>query len=213
MDFPPPTAKQAKTIWAAATLLAVSVLVTLIVGFIWGIGFVLQVLSPVLWPLAIAAALAYLLDPVVDFIAHRKVSRFRATMLVFAFAVAALIAVVGLILPQAVREAQQFAQSVPDYKERIEKKIDSWMERPPALLSRLLDIGRPESDWIDRLLRREPKPEEGETSEQDTAEESDIEAGETIRDVPEEITDADGTESPSAEGYAATTGGGLGWSV
>ena len=82
MTFPPPSPKQARLIWFALSALAIAVLVTLLVALIWGLGHVLQLLSPVLWPLAVAGAIAYLLDPVVDFIQRRGVPRTRAILCV-----------------------------------------------------------------------------------------------------------------------------------
>jgi len=46
MDLPPPTEKQARLIWLALTGLALAVIVALVVGAVWGLGRVLNVLSP-----------------------------------------------------------------------------------------------------------------------------------------------------------------------
>ena len=86
MNLPPPTERQARVIWCAVTALAVAVIAGLLCLLIWGLGRVLHVLSPVLWPLAVAAVLACLLDPVVDFLERRRVPRTRAILLVFAVA-------------------------------------------------------------------------------------------------------------------------------
>ena len=75
MTFPPPTERQARLIWLAMSGLAVALLAALAVGFIWGLGQVLRILAPVLWPLAVAGVLAYLLDPLVDLFEHRGASR------------------------------------------------------------------------------------------------------------------------------------------
>ena len=45
MSLPPPTPKQAQTIWLALTGLAVATLVLLVVALIWGLGKVLQILN------------------------------------------------------------------------------------------------------------------------------------------------------------------------
>ena len=79
MNFPPPTGQQARLIWAALTGLAAAVIVALIVGLVWGLGRVLNELSPVLWPIAVAGVLAYLLDPVVDL--DRKSTRLNSSHL------------------------------------------------------------------------------------------------------------------------------------
>ncbi|MGA2436320.1 MAG: hypothetical protein ABSG25_13670, partial [Bryobacteraceae bacterium] len=78
MSFPPPTEKQARLIWLALSGLAIATLVALVAALIWGLGYALRLLSPVLWPLAIAGVIAYLLDPVVDFFERRGLSRPRA---------------------------------------------------------------------------------------------------------------------------------------
>ena len=80
MPFPPPTEKQARVIWLALTGLAVATLVALVAGIVWGLGHLLQVFSPVLWPLAIAGVLACLLDPVVDRFEKRGLSRATAIL-------------------------------------------------------------------------------------------------------------------------------------
>ena len=94
--------------------MAIAVLLGLIVCAVWGVGQILNVMSPVLWPLALAGVLAYLLDPVVDFIERRGVARARAISLVF---VSALVLVAGLfasVVPQLYRETRQFAERVPE---------------------------------------------------------------------------------------------------
>ena len=49
-----PTERQARTMWFALTGVAVATVVGLAVALIWGLGKFLNVLNPVLWPLALA---------------------------------------------------------------------------------------------------------------------------------------------------------------
>src|SRR5579863_6105826 len=86
MSFPPPTQRQSRLIWLALSGLAIAVLVGLAAALVWGLGKIVEILSPVLWPLAIGGVLAYLLDPVVDFLEHKSVPRTRAIILVFGVA-------------------------------------------------------------------------------------------------------------------------------
>jgi len=86
--LPSPTPKQARAIWFALTGLAVAAVIALIVAGVWGLGRVLDLLSPVLWPLAIAAVFACLLSPLVDFFERKKIPRARAIILVFVMAFA-----------------------------------------------------------------------------------------------------------------------------
>src|SRR4030095_8374965 len=120
MSFPPPTQGQARIIWAAVTGVAIAVILALIVGCVWSIGEILQILGPVLWPLAVAGVLAYLLDPVVDYIERKRVPRTRAILCVFALAVVILITLIGSVLPQLVSETRELAQRIPGYAQDLQ---------------------------------------------------------------------------------------------
>jgi predicted PurR-regulated permease PerM len=126
--------------WLALSGLAAAVVLALAAGLIWGLGKVLQLLGPVLWPLAVAGAIAYLLDPVVDFIERRGVPRTRAIICVFALAAAIVIGLFGSVVPQVVREVRQLAEKIPLYSARLQEKMQRWVDRPPPLLLRLLNL-------------------------------------------------------------------------
>ena len=139
MSLPPPTEGQARLIWLALTGLAIAVLVALAAALVWGLGCVLAILSPVLWPVAVAGVIAYLLDPVVDFIERKGESRVRAIVCVFALALVTVAALFGSVVPQLISEAQQLIITVPAYAVRVEKRVQTWVNHPPALLRRLLE--------------------------------------------------------------------------
>ncbi len=138
MNFPGPTPKQARTIWFAVTALSVALTLVIVAAVLWGIGHITRVLSPVLWPLAVAGVFAYLLDPVVDWLVSRRVPRLRAIFCVFALALLFVIGVLGSIIPRAVLEARDLAGRVPTYVERLQQKTEDWINHPPAPLVRLL---------------------------------------------------------------------------
>jgi predicted PurR-regulated permease PerM len=144
MSFPPPTPGQARILWAALTGLAIAVIVGLIVGGVWGAGQILQILGPVLWPLAVAGVLAYLLDPVVDYVERKGVSRTRAIVSVFALAIVLLVGLVGSVLPQLITETRELAQRVPDYASKLQHRVEGWVSHPP--------------DFLQKLLSRHPQP-------------------------------------------------------
>src|SRR5262245_8316449 len=102
MNFPPPTEKQARIVWISLTALAIAVLVATRCLFVWGLGQVLHVLSPVLWPLAIAGILAYLLDPVVDFFERKKIPRGRSIIIVFGLCTVLLVGLVASLVPRVI---------------------------------------------------------------------------------------------------------------
>ncbi|MGA2247376.1 MAG: AI-2E family transporter [Verrucomicrobiota bacterium] len=134
MPLTSPTGQQSRIIWFALTGLAVAAVVALIAAGIWGLGKILNLLSPVLWPLAIAAVVACLLAPVVEVLEARKVRRGEAILLVFVFALAVVVAVFASVIPQVVEEAEQLAAKVPEYSERLRDRINQFIAQPPAFL-------------------------------------------------------------------------------
>lgn len=138
MNFPPPTRRQADLIWLALTGLAIAALVGLVAGLIWSLGQVLRILGPVLWPLAVAGVVAYLLDPVVDWFESRGLPRARAIVCVFALALAIVALVFGSVVPQIINETRQLAKSVPGYARRVETKVQGWVDNPPPIVRRIL---------------------------------------------------------------------------
>lgn len=136
MHIPSPTEKQAHVIWFALTGLAIAAVFALIVAAVWGLGKILDLLSPVLWPLAIAAVVACLLSPVVDFFERKKIPRARAILLVFVVAFALVLGVLASVIPQVVVETQQLAAKVPEYSERLHTRISSFLAQPPEFLKR-----------------------------------------------------------------------------
>ena len=69
--------------WKAVTGLAILVLGSLLVGLIWLTSAVLGYLQPVLVPLAVAGIVAYLLDPVVQYLQRNGFSRMKGIITVF----------------------------------------------------------------------------------------------------------------------------------
>jgi predicted PurR-regulated permease PerM len=138
MNFPPPSDKQARIIWAALTGFALAIIVAVVVAGVWGLGQVLNVLSPVIWPLAVAAVLAYLLDPVVDFFERKGVPRSRAIGLVFFIAFFLTMAVFASVVPRLVVETQQLVSNIPDLVKKGEAAASKWLNDPPQPLVDLL---------------------------------------------------------------------------
>jgi predicted PurR-regulated permease PerM len=138
--LPPPTPAQARLIWLAVTGVAIATLVGLIAALVWGLGRVLDILSPVLWPLAVAGVLAYLLDPLVDLIEHRGTPRTRAIVYVFSMALVIVVGVFSLVLPQVVRQGRDLAQRIPAYASELQDRVERWIDNPPAVLKHILDF-------------------------------------------------------------------------
>src|SRR5688572_27042050 len=128
MALPPPSPNQSRVIWLALTALAVVALLASIGALVWALGRVLHLLGPVLWPLAIAAVLAYLLDPLVDLLERRKMKRQRAIIFVFAIAVLVMLAMAAMILPRLIFETRELASRIPGYATTIQQRTVDWIE-------------------------------------------------------------------------------------
>lgn len=95
-----PSRFQLKAMWAALTALALVVIGAISVGGIALLSWVLSFLQPVLVPLAAAAIIAYLLEPLVGLLTQRGWKRNSATLLVFcAFLLALVLLAVAVIVP------------------------------------------------------------------------------------------------------------------
>src|ERR1041385_5068987 len=131
MAFPPPTPKQARTLWLSLTALAVGLLIGMLAMLIWGLGWVLNLMSPVLWPVALAGILAYLLDPLVDTLERRKVPRQRAILVVFVGGFLIVAGVVGSVVPRIAHETRDLIAHVPAYTREIQYRVSEWLVRVP----------------------------------------------------------------------------------
>ena len=127
MNFPPPSAKQARILWLSLTSLAVGILLALGALLLWGIGWVLNGLSAVLLPLAVAAILTYLLDPVVDFLDRHRVQRSWAILLVFVLAVGLFLVLIASIIPVLVVEVGDLVRNLPRYAADLQTTLSEWL--------------------------------------------------------------------------------------
>jgi len=140
-----PTAGQSRLFWLALTGLAVAVLLALIGAAVWGLGRLLEVLSPVLWPLAVAAVIACVLSPLVDWLEHRAIPRTRAVLLVFVVVFSLAAGALASLIPQVVVETEQLIARVPDYSQRLQHHLTNLLAHPPEFLRRFLPVPPPGS--------------------------------------------------------------------
>ena len=124
----PPTPNQSRILWAALTTTALLAIAASIVAFVWALGKVLHLFGPVLWPLAIAAVLAYLLDPLVDLLERRRMKRQRAIVFVFAVAAFVVLGLAAAVVPRLVFETRDLARRIPDYARQIQQRTLDWIE-------------------------------------------------------------------------------------
>src|SRR5256714_13598106 len=113
-----PTPWQRQMMWAALTAFFVIVLVVILAAVIWAGASITSFLQPILIPLAIAAILMYLLDPLVTKMSRRTLTRTRAIVLLFAVAFFALGGLAAWLVPTISVQSANFARQIPSYTER-----------------------------------------------------------------------------------------------
>lgn len=123
--------------------------------------------KPVLMPLALAALLAFLLNPMVNFLCHWRLPRGLAVLLV-TMCVFSLLGVLGWVIG---RESASLAASLPNYQENITQRINSFYDsKRGGLLEKLQDLKRDIEKTTDAASAEadskegQPRPPEGATS-------------------------------------------------
>lgn len=125
MNFPKPSPRQAAILWTGATTLAIAIIGGFIFGALLGFGWLVDRLSPVIFPLAIAGIIAYLLDPLVDFFERRGVARTRAIILVFFIGVMLVAGLLATVVPRIVVETGELVRRAPSYVKTLQSKAEA----------------------------------------------------------------------------------------
>jgi predicted PurR-regulated permease PerM len=125
----PPGDTQLRIIWFALTTFAIALTVAILAAAVWGVGEILNLLSPVLWPLAIAAIVAYLFDPGVNWLERRGINRTWGITIVFVFIFCIISGVLASVIPQMVKESHKLVQKIPDYTNWARQRFSDWADR------------------------------------------------------------------------------------
>lgn len=120
-----PTKFQNRTLWSALTGIAIVVIGALIVGFVVLLGNVLNYLQPVLVPLAVAGILAYLVNPVVERLEKKGLSRLRSIIYVFTLSTLLCALGISLILPRVVEQTGQLIEKKEVHAEQAVNTLRS----------------------------------------------------------------------------------------
>jgi predicted PurR-regulated permease PerM len=123
-----PTPGQWKILWAAVTavsLLAIGGVIAFVGSLVVG---AISFLQPVLTPVAVAAILAFLLEPVVKTVMRTGLSRLLSIIVVYLATAAFFVGILVYIIPPAYRQSVVLVQNFPSY-----------MQKTQALATRSLD--------------------------------------------------------------------------
>ncbi len=109
--------------WAALSALFVVFLVSVTTTLIWVFAKVIGFLQPILIPVAIAAILAYLLDPVVTRMCRGGMGRTKAVSLLFLLVFLFLIALGTWLVPVISMQSASFAKDLPGYTQKARDEV------------------------------------------------------------------------------------------
>jgi predicted PurR-regulated permease PerM len=109
--------------WAALTAVFIVVLAVTIASVIWVFASVIGFLQPILIPVAIAAILAYLLDPVVTRMCEGGLGRTKAVILLFTLVFVALLALGSWLIPNISIQSASFAKELPNYTQKARDRV------------------------------------------------------------------------------------------
>jgi predicted PurR-regulated permease PerM len=116
-------------VWNAITSLSLLVIAAIVIFTLYVTTQILAFLQPLLLPVAVAGVFAYLLEPVVSWLARKGLPRLLAVIIVFAaFVLAVALLVVGVV-PSIYTESVKFSSTLPGYVERGWGAIDEFLER------------------------------------------------------------------------------------
>jgi predicted PurR-regulated permease PerM len=132
-----PTPWQRKTLWNAITCLSLVVIAAVVLLAVIAATRIVLFFQPLLLPVAIAGVLAYLLEPLVSWLARRGLPRLIAVIIVFAvFVTGGGLLVIG-IGPPVSAESQKFFTALPGYLERSWGLLDDLLEKNLTKLPQL----------------------------------------------------------------------------
>lgn len=133
MEYPTPFQK--KTLWMALTGLAVLTIAGIFIFIIYLTGRTLSFLQPILIPVAVAGVIAYLLEPIVDWMVKHRIPRLRAVILVFAVVLLSSASILFWLVPTVYRETVRLGREVPEYiikaRVMVDEGVQKYTERLP----------------------------------------------------------------------------------
>ncbi len=134
--MPYPTTQQKRIIWTAVTGLALAALGAVIVLAAWLAGQIIKTIYPVLLPLGVAAIIAYILDPVLEWLEVRfHLSRRISLLVLFVGVVVAAALFILLLAPPLLQDLYQFVTNLPQHIERSRDGVLSYLDTHQQLKS------------------------------------------------------------------------------
>lgn len=118
-----------------------------VLGLVWLLIRIAESVRIIWLPLAFAAGLVFLLNPLVNYFEGRRIPRVAGAFLAFAFLVALIVAGFSLLVPAIRNQAEAFASSLPDTYQVILTWVEDLGDRFNVNLGLPLTQGAI-SDWL-----------------------------------------------------------------
>ena len=193
-----PAEWQRKAIWAAISALAISFLIFVFVAVVWIMANVISFLQPILIPVAIAAILAYLLDPLVTRMAGNGLGRTKSIILLFGIAAVAFVAVGTWLVPAVGIQSSNLVKELPQFTVKARDQIVDLIYRYERTFgSTDKSRAKATSGIITWLLASTPAPSPKPTAKPATTAEEAVPSPSTtppleeIAPAPSKLTDAE----------------------
>src|SRR5712691_2528897 len=195
-----PTLWQKKTMWAALSALSIVFIVVVAGATIWVGASIISFLQPILIPVAIAAILAYLLDPLVTRMCKSGLSRTKAVGFLFVIVFLSLVALGTWLVPTISMQSTNFAKELPAYTQRARDRVVDLIVQYNRTFGQTGGArgksASTTSNFVNWLLGPAPSPRPQSTSSPvsatpSPAPETTIPPVETIAPAPSKISSAD----------------------
>jgi predicted PurR-regulated permease PerM len=144
--------------WAALTALFVVLLIVIAGAVVYVGANLISFLQPILIPVAIAAILAYLLDPLVTELCRRKMGRGMAIAVIFASVFIALVGLVWWVVPTISLQSANFARELPGYTQKARDRIVDFIVQYNRVVGGTSGRGKSASSGLVNFLLGTPPP-------------------------------------------------------
>jgi predicted PurR-regulated permease PerM len=144
--------------WAALTALFVVLLIVIAGAVVYLGANLISFLQPILIPVAIAAILAYLLDPLVTELCRRKMGRGMAIAVIFTSVFIALVGLIWWVVPTISLQSANFARELPGYTQRARDRIVDFIVQYNRVVGGTSGRGKSASSGLVNFLLGTPPP-------------------------------------------------------
>lgn len=114
-------------------------------------GWLLWLLAPVLTPFLVSAILAYLGDPVADWLEKHRFSRTMAVVTVFLSIILALLILLLILMPLLEQQMGSLMKRLPAYLEWLQATVLPWLHQSLGIDTTLLDLSSLKAQLVQSL--------------------------------------------------------------